>query len=292
VVWVYIATRISIPFFTSPLRRLPSPPGERFLLGHFHFDGQPPTAIIEKMVNGTPNDGLLVLWGPLYLTCVIIPTQPDTLMDVLNSHNYDWEKPSLVKKVLASILGEGLANVEGAQHKAMRRVVAPAFSGHHVRDLAPLFYVKGIALAEAMARQARETDDGALELMDQMSRVTLDIIGVAGIGKDFNTLGNEESRLAKLYHAVVHPPAFFMLVDMLFPNWLLRNLKGTAYARTVEAQSQLRDEVRALMQEKKASVNQDKSARHNKDIIAGIMKSGHFSDDYLVSQMLTFLAAG
>jgi cytochrome P450 len=213
-------------------------------------------------------------------------------MDMLNSHNYDWEKPALTKKVLARILGEGLANVEGAKHKAMRRVVAPAFSGHHVRDLAPLFYVKGIALAEAMARQARETDDGALELMAQMSRVTLDIIGVAGVGKDFNTLGNEESLLAKLYDSVVHPPAFFILVDMLFPNWLIRNLKGTTYARTVEAQSQLRDEVRALMQEKKAHMNQEKSALHNKDIIASIMKSGDFSDDYLVSQMLTFLAAG
>lgn len=293
VVWIYVITRISIPFFSSPLRRLPSPPGERFLLGHLNFNGgRIPTTLIEYMINSTPNDGLLVIWGPLYLTCEIIPTRPDTLMDVLNSHNYDWEKPSLIRKVAAGILGEGLANVEGTKHKAMRRVVAPAFSGHHVRELAPLFYVKGTTFAETLARQARDTDDGALELMAQMSRVTLDIIGAAGVGKDFSTVGNEESLLAKLYDSVTHAPAYFLLLNTLFPNWIIRNLKWTACAKTLEAQSQLRAEVRALMQEKKAQMNQEKSAQQNKDIIARIMRSGDFSDDYLVSQMLTFLAAG
>jgi cytochrome P450 len=292
-VWLYIATRISIPFFTSPLRRLPSPPGERFLLGHLNFNGgKPCTILFEDMINGTPNDGLLVLWGPLYLTCDVILTRPDTLMDMLNSHNYDWEKPSLSKKVLAGILGEGLANVEGTKHKTMRRVVAPAFSGRQIRDLAPLFYAKGIALADVMARRVRETDDGVLELMALVSRVTLDIIGAAGVGMDFNTIENEESPLAKLYDSVANPPAFFMLVDMIFPKWLIRQLRGTAFARTVEAQSRLREEVRALMQEKKAHMNQEESAQPSKDIIASIMKSGDFSDDYLVSQLLTFLAAG
>ena len=39
-------------------------------------------------------------------------------------------------------------------------------------------------------------------------------------------------------------------------------------------------------------MNEDKSAEDTKDIIASIMRSGDFSDDYLVSQLLTFLAAG
>jgi Cytochrome P450 len=293
VVWVYIATRISIPFFTSPLRRLPSPPGEKFLLCHLNFNGgKPLTALFENMINATPNDGLLVLWLPLYLAYEIIPTRPDTLLDVLNSRNYDWEKPSLPNRVLSAILGEGLANVEGNKHKAMRRVVAPAFSGRRIRDLAPLFYAKGIDLADVMARQRGETDDGVLDLVPLVSRVTLDIIGAAGVGMDFNALENEQSRLAKLYDTVTRPPAFFMLVNMLLPKWFMRRLRGTSLARTVEAQSQLHEEVRALLQAKKAHMDRDNSAQPSKDIIASIMKSGDFSDDYLVSQLLTFLAAG
>lgn len=290
-VWVYIVTRISIPFFTSPLRRVPSPPGETILQGHLFLRGHT-LPLIEDMVNNTPNDGLLVLWGPLYLSWEILPTRPDTLMEMVNSHNYDWEKPQTLNKVFMRIVGEGLATVEGAKHKAMRRVVTPAFSGHHIRELAPLFFVKGVALAEAIAQRARETDAGVFELMDQVSRATLDIIGVAGVGLEFNSLDNETSVLAKLYATILPPPVFFVLADMFLPQWLLRNLKGTAYRRTVDAQSQLRKEVRTLLEEKKAHVDQDESALGDKDIIATIMRSGDYSDDYLVNQMLTFLAAG
>jgi len=292
-VWSFIATRISIPFFTSPLRRLPSPAGERFLLANLNFNGgKPLTAIFENMINGTPNDGLLGIWGPLYLSCDVLPTRPDTLMEVLNSHSYDWEKPSLIKKVLIGILGEGLATVEGTKHKAMRRVVAPSFSGRQVRDLAPLFYAKGIALADVMARQVGETDDGVLEMMNLASRVSLDIIGAAGVGMGINTVENEDSPLAKLYDSVARPPAFFMLVGVLFPKWLIRQLRWTGFARTVEAQSRLREEVLALIQEKKEHMDLEESAQQSKDIIASIMRAGDFSDDYLVSQCLTFLAAG
>jgi cytochrome P450 len=291
---VYIVTRITIPFFKSPLRRLPSPPGEKLLLCHLNFNGgQPPTTIVEDMVNSTPNDGLIVVWLPLYLSCDLIITRPETLMDVLNTHNYDWEKPPYIRKILAGILGEGLAHVEGAKHKAMRRVVAPAFSGRHIRELAPLFYSKGLTLADVMARQVRDSSsDGTFDVTGLVSRAALDVIGAAGVGMDFNTVENEESVLARLYHSVTHAPAFFMLMSMLLPRWLLQRLKGTGFARTVEAQTQLHDEIRKLMQDKKALLSGDESAHNTKDIIASIMTAGDFSDDYLVSQMLTFLAAG
>ncbi len=283
-----------MPFFTSPLRRLPSPPGERWLLCHLNFNGgRPLTAIFENMINDTPNDGILVVWLPLYLSCEIIVTRPDTIMEVVNSHNYDWEKPSLIKKALAGILGpEGLTHVEGAQHKAMRRVAAPAFSSRQMRDLAPLFYARGTALTDMMARKIVEIDNEGLELMALLSRVSLDIIGAAGVGMDFNTVENEGSRLANLYASVSNAPAFLLILMVWFPTWFIRQLKGTAFARTLEVQSELRQEVGNLLQKKKARKTHENMAYHSKDIIASIMESGDFSDDYLVSQLLTFLAAG
>lgn len=288
--WLYTATQISVPFFTNPLRRMPSPPGEKFLLGHLNFNGGKPfTTIFEDMINDTPNDGILVLWGPLYLNYEILVTQPKTIMDVLNSHNYDWEKPTMIRKALNSMLGEGLVNVEGAKHKAMRRVVAPAFSGRQIRDLAPLFCASGVALTDAIAHQARNENDGIVEVAALISRVTLDIIGAAGVGMNFRALENEESTLAKLYESISQPPAFFLLVDTFVPKWLVRCVQWGGFRRTIQAQSQLWQEVRDILQQKKRHMNREK---HSKDIIAHIMQSGDFSDDYLISQLLTFLAAG
>jgi cytochrome P450 len=128
--------------------------------------------------------------------------------------------------------------------------------------------------------------------MGPISRVTLDIIGAAGVGKDFDSLENKDSVLAKLYELVMRAPSYFMLANLLMPSWVLRNLKGTVFARTIEAQKKLRREVGAVLQDKKVDLDQERSARRNKDIIATIMRSGDFSDDYLVGQLLTFLAAG
>ncbi len=83
-----------------------------------------------------------------------------------------------------------------------------------------------------------------------------------------------------------------MLINLVFPMWLLRRLKGTAIAKTFNAQARLKKEVGALLQEKKARMDDDVSAQGSKDIIASIMRSGDFSDEYLVGQLLTFLAAG
>ena len=295
ITWLWIVTRITVPFVTSPLRHLPSPPGDRFPIGHLNFNGgKPPTDKIADMLRKTPNDGLVVLWGPFYLFCHIIPTRPDTIMDMLNTYNYDWEKGAMDRKFLARTLGEGLVNVEGNKHKAMRRVIAPAFSGRHVRDLVALFYAKGLAFTNSLAREAKGSRDGSLEIMEQMSRVTLDIIGEAGVGKDFNTIDNDEDPLADLYSKITNPNRgpllLFLLIQALVPPWIARRLGGTVYARVAEAQLQLREQVRALMQEKKQMMLE--KPEQQKDIIATIMRSGDFPDDYLVDQLLTFLAAG
>lgn len=294
VTWIYIVTQATIPFFTSPLRHLPSPPGERFPIGHMRFHRNPPTDLFSDMLKNTPNDGILVLWGPLYLFAQIIPTHPDTLLEVLNTHSYDWQKPNPSRKFLSRTLGEGLVNVEGSKHKSMRRAVAPAFSGRHIRDLVPLFYAKGLAFADSLAGEVKRSADGSLEVMRQMSRVTLDIIGAAGVGKDFNTINNDKDPLARLYATITDTNkgslVIFFWVQILMPRWIVTRLKGTIYARVAEAQDQLRNEARILMQEKKQNL-QDKPEQQN-DIISIIMRSGDFPDDYLVDQLLTFLAAG
>lgn len=294
--WLIILTKATIPFYKNPLRHLPTAPNDTFPIGHMNFNGgKPPTDNIEKMFQNTPNNGFFVCWGPLYLSNVVFVTKPETLTEMLNTNNYDWEKPAVAKRFLRRTLGEGLVNVEGNQHKAMRKAVAPAFSGHHIRELVPLFYSKSLQLANSMAREVRTSPNGILEITGLMSRVTLDIIGAAGIGKDFNTTDNDDDVLAGLYELIANSRSnenllISLLIAIYLPTWAIRSLKGTIYSRRIYAQAELRREVRALLQQKKQQMA-EKSAEQ-KDIISIIMRSGDYSDDYLVDQLLTFLAAG
>lgn len=296
ITWIYIVTKISVPFFLSPFRHLPSPPGAPFPLGNLDFNrGRPQAENIAEKIRSTPNDGVLVLWMPLYLSYQLLITRPETLMEMLNTRNYDWEKPAASKQFLERTIGQGLVSAEGDVHKAMRKNVQPAFSGHHIKDLISLFYQKGLQFADSTARKAKASSDGSLEMMGQMTRVTLDIIGSAGVGKDFNTIDSDDDPLAQLYATITDTnkgiPVVFFWVQAFFPRWIVRNLmRGSIYARVAEAQIELRVQVRALMAEKRQKML-EKSAQEN-DIISIIMRSGDFSDDYLVNQLLTFLAAG
>lgn len=291
--WIYIVTRISIPFLTSPLHALPCPRTDVFPIGHFDINGgKPVTDNVAELINKNPNNGLIVLWV-FYITAEIIPTRPETIMEIINTYGF-WEKPVQTKELLRRTLGEGLLNTEGNDHKVMRKAVAPAFSGHHTRELAPLFYSKGLAFGDSLARELKDSVDGSIEIMKHMSRVTLDIIGAAGVGKDLNTIENQDEPLGRLYSTIIDSNrgnlVIFTLTLLFVPFWIRKRLKGSANARVARAQEQLREDVLALIREKRRTMAE--KSEHQKDIIALLIQSGDFSDGYLVDQLLTFLAAG
>lgn len=295
IIWLWLITKVTVEYFTSPLWNLPMPANEVFPFGHTRLLAeQPPTGRVLDACNNTPNDGLIGIWTLSYLRRHIVPTTPATIMEVLNSRAYDWEKPLPAKKVLTRVLGEGIIVVEGNTHKAMRRVITPAFSGRNIRNLVPLFYAKGIGLAQAMAREIKSSSDGSAEIMGWMSRVTLDIIGAAGIGKDFKTVDSDGDELAKLYEIITDtnrgPILLFFLINALLPPWFIRRLHGTIYAKVANAQVKLRQKIENLLAEKKRNMK-TQSTKQN-DIISTIIQSGDFSDEYLCNQLLTFLAAG
>ncbi|KAK5072387.1 hypothetical protein LTS08_008127 [Lithohypha guttulata] len=244
-------------------------------------------AITER--RATPNDGLLTFYQLFHSGPIVVPTTPEAVMEIVNARSYDWHKPGPDARLLRRILGNGLVVAEGQPHKSMRKAVAPAFSGKQIRDLVPLFYEKGRAFVEVLAEKS---PDGAVEITTQMSKVTLDIIGSTGIGMDFDTIHNQDNKLAQLYEIITGPDrgpiVLFFLINAFLPPVLVENMYGTRYARVANAVRTLRHEVRGLLQEKKQSLEM----KQQNDIIATIMRSGDFSDDYLCDQLLTFFAAG
>lgn len=214
--WLWYVYAFHTRYFTSPLRHLPVPKAEdKFISGHEYIvRGQVPlTSVIVEQIEATPHDGLLALYGLFHSGPVIFPTTPETMMEIVNNHSYDWHKPDADATFLRRVLGNGLVTAEDQVHKLMRKAVAPAFAGKHVRDLVPLFYAKGRDFAQILAEKTSTND--SIEMMSQMSRVTLDIIGSAGIGEDFDTIHNDENYIARLYETITDPNRGSMIVFFL-----------------------------------------------------------------------------
>lgn len=109
------------PFFVSPLRRLPGPPGGNLILGHglSQFE-RPPGDRLKRWMNDIPNSGLIYFRG-MFNMPTLLPTSHETLKAVLSDHTYDYEKPQRFITLLRRILGDGLILVEGNVHKFQRK---------------------------------------------------------------------------------------------------------------------------------------------------------------------------
>jgi cytochrome P450 len=173
----------------------------------------------------------------------------------------------------------------------------PAFSFRHIKNLYPIFWSKAREVTDAMIadvhKQSGTEDEGVVEVGGWASRVTLDIIGVAGIGHDFNAIENPDSELNTCYRTIFSPNRGVRLLELaglILPGWFLRNLPVKQNRQLQAARSLVRRTCFDLVHEKREKLENGKST--GTDILSVAMESGGFSDEDMVNQLMTFLAAG
>lgn len=127
--------------------------------------------------------------------------------------------------------------------------------------------------------------------------MTLDIIGPAAIGRDFQSLENENDPISQNYNAILKPSADLLVLfglSLLLPQWFVRNIPCKANIVLPRKVNYLRQVFHDILHEKREQLalakNQEKDVEG--DILGTMMRGGEFSDSELVDQMLTFLAAG
>ncbi|KAJ9261685.1 hypothetical protein DTO195F2_3943 [Paecilomyces variotii] len=298
-VWM-IYRLIIYPVFVDPLRSFPGPSSVNGLkLLWFRLT----TTVIpaERYVSVAkryPNDSVVALRG-LGKTQLLL-TKPDPIAEVLTHHPYDFIKPPVIRKFLGLILGEnGLVLAEGERHKCIRKNTRPAFSSRALQDLYPMMWTKALTLTrllrDEVQQQSTAVDSmGTVDICPWATRVSLDIIGVAGLGREFNMLKNSEDQLFRAYEYLSEPTLekivyFFLcsrfsyeLVQRL-PFWRL----NVAFREQIDSIRRIAED---LVREKREAIVG--KGDDNVDILSLLIRSDSFSDAELVDQLLTYLVAG
>jgi cytochrome P450 len=170
----------------------------------------------------------------------------------------------------------------------------PAFQYRHIKDLYATFWSKSKELLHCLEADLDERKpDNVIEIGGWASRVTLDIIGIAGLGQDFGALKNPDTELNKTLQKVLAPSRTQQLMTFLslvISPKIVQNLPIKRNNDMVEAQRVIRSVSRDLIQQKKEAMKS--SEKRNVDIISVALESGGFTDENLVDQMMTFLVAG
>ena len=302
--YIYLLTTYTLPFLRSPLRHLPHSPNTRFLLGNtLDRLSSPPGWRFHHFTRTIPNSGLICLRGLLHRSDILLVTTPAVAKQVLVDHAYCYEKTAVTRQFLRRFLGEGLVTVEGTHHKTLRKAVAPAFAGKHIRALTPLMWAKSLEFVNVIASQ--RSSSNVVELSAIASHATLDIIGVACLGRDFASLSHADDELAVLYQAIFDPDnkaiQLYFGVTLLLGGRLTRLLPWSMNALVLDAETRLRRICGTLLEEGRARAaarevarrEGEKEKEEDVDILSVLLRSKTPLDDAaLVSQLLTFLAAG
>lgn len=265
-----------------------------------------------------PNDGL-IRYLAMFNEERILLTSPKALAEVLVTKAYDFRKPGMVRHTIGRVLGVGVLLAEGDEHRVQRRNLMPAFAFRHVKDLYPVFWDKAREGVQAMTEQiladagkepssssqTTTTTEGVsssssgggktavLEVGAWASRITLDIIGVAGLGRDFGATADPANALFRAYNDVFQPrPQARLLttLGLVLPARLAALLPVRRNGDIRAAAGLIRGVCRDLVREAEGRARRGEPA--GADILSVALGSGAFAGDNLVDQLMTFLAAG
>jgi cytochrome P450 len=137
-------------------------------------------------------------------------------------------------------------------------------------------------------------DPSIVDAQSWASRVTLDIIGVAGMGHDFGAVKDPHSPLADTYRELTNNSGgravrALQLLFFLAPR-LLANLPFARNRMLMRARGVIRKVCFDLIDEKRQKLEKKEGG---KDILSVAIESGGFEgDEDIVNQLMTFLAAG
>jgi cytochrome P450 len=320
---------IVYPYFRSPLRHLPRPKVYSYVSvkhnepmlkilkrtqGEWPFVGQgiaphrkPVCRLYLKWMTEVPNDGLIT-YRSIFNGDRLLITSPQAIAEVLVHNSYCYEKPAEERAIIGRFLGDGLTIVEGDVHRAQRKLMAPVYALKNIKALYPIFWSKAHQLVDKVAMRIKKGNvpHGATakncgpstvqEITFWVNKTTLDIIGLAGLGKDFGNLEDTKNDLFEVYQEVFQyalAKDIFMAVNRTLPTKFVQLLPWGINDRINATTVLLRQVCQTLVDEKLSNFeeNEGKVGR-SRDIMSLLIRASGWVPRQLVEQLLTFVAAG
>ncbi|CEJ80986.1 hypothetical protein VHEMI01141 [[Torrubiella] hemipterigena] len=299
-IWVlllvfYCVYRVTIyPHYVSPLRHVPTAPGAHWLYGHGReIDAAHLGMPMRQWVRDVPNDGLIRYFGYFNQERIIV-NGPKALSELLVTKPTEFVRSQNLTHTFGRILGRGLILSHGEEHRTHRRILMPAFSFGHVKDLYPTFWAKAAESAEDMIKACGKKGESVLTLDSIASRTTLDLIFLAGMGVDFGAIQNPNSKLLSTYNSLIipheHDKTLSFIARFLPARWIVKiPLPRTRYVD--QSSSYIRSVCSNLIETRKKQIAEKKEL--GKDILTLVLQSKEeMSQEVMENQLMTFLLAG
>ncbi|KAF7290984.1 hypothetical protein HMN09_01277100 [Mycena chlorophos] len=300
--------RILYENLTSPLRNiLAGPPIQSYLAGNFKEIGENP----NLTTNWQGVYGSTFLFHDLLSVNELYTNDLKALNHIVTKHEI-YQRAHVFRDIARRILGEGILYAELDQHKRQRRVLNPAFGVAQVRLLTETFVEKSVQLCDVWACQVGVAG-GTVDALSGLRKATLDIIGRAGFGYEFNALNAqaEPNELNRAFTDLFHAPnaklyGAVRLAQSMLPVLKLLPLPGGAQLKAARTRMdtiglQIVRTTKASLGDSVHSDEHDKmkSLGGRRDLLAMLLKANmssmenqRLSEAEVVAQIPAFFVAG
>ncbi|KAF9239085.1 cytochrome P450 [Melanogaster broomeanus] len=303
---------------TSPLRHLPGPKGTSWIYGNLRDIFTAENSVLHEQ--WVKEYGHTLKYKGFFSTNRLFTMDTRAINHVL-THSTDYQKPSQVRYSLSQILGEGVLFVEGAQHRQQAsrdsRIMNPAFGPAQIRGLTSIFFEKAVRLRDVVSSEiskdpAANITGARIDIMPWLSRMTLDVIGLAGFNYNFDALNANEkpNELNEAFSTMFNVSQRFSMLPFL-QAWIppLRLIPSDRAQKIQVSQRTMARIGNELVTNAKATARAgatekgeiEKNSLHGRDLLTLLVKanmatdipeSQKLSDADVLAQVPTFLVAG
>ncbi|KAL1404861.1 hypothetical protein Q8F55_008472 [Vanrija albida] len=296
--------------------------------------------VIKGVIGGKPTEwfekyGKNVRYTAFGTTQALLTSDLTTINYILKN-GYDFAKPPIPARVFKNMLGAGLITAEGMVHRRQRKVLNPAFGTAQVRNLMPEFWNKAYLLSDlwggliasggdpvaaglaatdgagatppnAVDKLAQGTDGLKIETLGWLNRFALDVLGLAGMNVEINSLRDVHNELSTAYKSISGQDSQitpWIMMEMIFP--ILRWIPSKRQKIMRASMDAAKANSARLLREKKAAIAKEAESglvdpERERDVLSLLVRANmspdvpadqRLSDAEVLAQVGTFLAAG
>ncbi|KAK7035049.1 cytochrome P450 [Favolaschia claudopus] len=212
----------------------------------WHFNVPEEYGHVARLKGGLAGADALYITDPAALNAILIRQQawfPESTEFAGYEETYVllYSESDAVQRLFGIIhCGDGVASVQGLEHKKQRKYMDALFTANRVSKLTPMFYQVAHQLEDKLKAAVSDTPGKVVDMLDCLTRAALEIIGTAGIGHTFNSFDDKSEAFDEFHGAItsVLPLASRLFLVLPFleswrkmkPVWLRRTL---AYVGTL-----------------------------------------------------------
>ena len=191
-------------------------------------------------------------------------------------------------------VGEGLIASEGREHKDQRRILASSFQTSELKRFHVVMGEKSREMVRLVAQESGGAGSVVVDIEDWASRAALDIIGVAALGRDFDSLQNPSHELRRHFRALLEPNkelSLYFALQILLGQRVV-DLIPFVFRRSKRIINgnigRVREIASGLVEEKRKACK----GSGEMDMVSVLCRADAFSEAIIVDQIVAFLLAG